>query len=285
MSFFKSLKVTILVISLLTQAHIAWGLTIGTFNMEYFDISGEKAYRQDDLKYLAKKILSSKVDILALQEIEGNKTMEFFVKKFLPDWNYEGNDTKSKQDLYFLWKNKKIKIEGKPCPQFLNTRLNWKGNILPLFSRPPLKAEFKDIETGFSFSLINVHLRGLATSGKRDKLSAITYNNAIRQAQAVELFRLAKNTSGPVFVIGDYNSVSLPQLNLPILTLKNGFSFDKLQCTIDHIAYDKISPDSSWILYEIESSVPRRSSSKYEHPDHDIVILSLIPHSKSEIHD
>ena len=55
----------------------AFALSIGTFNIEYFNVSGKKAYSPEDCKTLAERIQSSGAEVLALQEIEGNATMRF----------------------------------------------------------------------------------------------------------------------------------------------------------------------------------------------------------------
>lgn len=92
----------------LCTAGAAGAMTIGTFNIEYFSVYGDRRYVPSDLEALASSIRKSGADVLALQEIEGAATMRFFVTHWLRGWNYAGNDTDSTQDLFFLWNENKV---------------------------------------------------------------------------------------------------------------------------------------------------------------------------------
>lgn len=274
--------VLLLAILLLFPARLAWGLTIGTFNMEYFTLSGDRAYTTEDCRDLAEKILSSGVQVLALQEIEGDRTMERFVTTFLPHWEFAGIDTPSKQDLYFIWRSQDIALEAAVEPLSSLDLINWKGRVEPLFRRPPLKGVFRERRTGATFTMIDVHLRSLGTKGTSDRLAAVAMNNGIRQAQIVRLSRWAREIVGPLFILGDFNAVAIPGADFPLFPLSGDVSYDDLQCTIDHIGYVNVSPDSSWRIFTVETAIPRRSTRGRQHPDHDMVILSVsTPFSES----
>ena len=78
--FFSALFLSVL----LVQA--AQALTIGTFNVEYFHIAGtggstmsHPAYTREDVRDIARSILRSGADVLAMQEIQGEETMRYLV--------------------------------------------------------------------------------------------------------------------------------------------------------------------------------------------------------------
>lgn len=270
-----TIAATIGIMALLFLAGPSWGLTIATFNMEYFSISGPRGYSRPERSLLAQKIEASGADIVALQEIEGDETMKTFVSEDLPGWSYRGNDTQGKQDLYFIWKSDKIRSIKPPLPRMVEERINWKGNIHKLFQRPPLEGAFEEISTGTTFSVLNVHLQGLSTRGNGNRLEAVAANNGIRQAQILGLGVLSEEHDDPLFILGDFNTTEPTLAPFPTLKLEEGYSYDDLQCTIDHIGYVNISPKSDWVLRELETSIPERSIKGRQHPDHDMVILSM----------
>ncbi len=258
-------------------SHCGLALTIGTFNMEYFDMEGENAYSPGDCRHLANTILSSDADLLALQEVEGDRTMARFIESYLPGWEFSGNDTPGKQDLFFLWKQGKI-IPVTPLEVlFEEDRINWEGEMVPLFQRPPLKGVFRDEKTGFFFTVINVHLRSLGTKGAKDRLRALAMNNGIRQAQVLRLNGIMEAEKSPIFIMGDFNSVEIPGALFPVFPLTEGYSYDDVPCTIDHIGYLNVLPDGSWRIRDVETSIPQRAKKGRQHPDHDIVVLSITP--------
>nr|WP_321502574.1 endonuclease/exonuclease/phosphatase family protein [uncultured Dethiosulfovibrio sp.] len=250
-------------------------LTIGTFNMEYFTVKGGKAYTSDDCAHLARLIETSEADLLALQEIGENRSLEYLLDNYLPQWGYIGNQTKGKQNLYFIWNKNKIDIADPVEPLFIGDTINWGGKVTPLFRRHPIKATFREVETGTEFSMINVHLRSLGTAGSKDRLAAVAMNNGIRQAQVIKLNHATEEEKGPLFILGDFNSVEITGATFPLFPLTEGHSYDDFQCTIDHIGYVNVAPTKNWHIRVIESSIPRRSTGERQHPDHDIVVLSM----------
>jgi len=270
-----TMAITLGIMALLILAEPSWSLTIATFNMEYFSISGPRGYSRSERSLLAQKIEASGAEIVALQEIEGDETMRTFVSEDLPGWSYGGNDTQGKQDLYFIWKTDKIRSIKTPRPRMVDERINWKGSIHKLFQRPPLEGTFEEITTGTTFSAINVHLQSLGTRGNENRLEAVATNNGIRQAQILSLGVLSEGHDDPLFILGDFNTTEPTPAPFPTLKLEEGHSYDDLQCTIDHIGYVNISPESNWKLKELETSIPERSRAGRQHPDHDMVILSM----------
>lgn len=254
----------------------ARALTLGTFNIEWFNISGKKAYVQSDLQHLAGTIRKSGADLLTLQEIEGNATMRYFTAKALKGWRYVGNDTGRRQDLYFLWNPRKVTMLGNAQVYYVNASWNYLGKTRRLFTRPPLVARFRDNATGKNFSVINVHFKSMSTRGKNDKKAATLYNNAKRATQIERVNKLAHSLKGPVFIMGDYNYTNpRPMCKFPILTLKNGYTYDNMKSNLDYIGYVGIRPNGKWRISETESRIPRRSTKRSQHPDHDILTLDL----------
>ncbi len=270
------LYITVLVAVLsATSATQTFGLTIGTFNLEHFTVDGRKAYSERDCAHLADLILGSGVDLLALQEIEGDRPLAYLVSKELPGWRFAGNQTPDKQNLYFLWNESKVEMASPIEVLFEEESINWTGEILPLFKRRPIMGAFREISSGGRFSMVNVHLQSLGIAGSKDKLAAVAMNNGIRQAQVIKLNHIAEDSEITTFILGDFNSVEVIGATFPILPMPEGFSYDDLQCTIDHIGYVNVVPDETWHIREVETSIPERASGGREHPDHDMVILSM----------
>ncbi|SMG38808.1 endonuclease/exonuclease/phosphatase family protein [Dethiosulfovibrio salsuginis] len=273
--FFSTLA-SLLVLSLLIVGQ-AMALTIGTFNVEYFNVSGKKAYSPEDCYHLAKTILSSKADVLALQEIEGDATMRYFLTKFLPGWwSAKGNDTGGRQDLYFLWNSDTVELIDGPYIYGANASFRFEGKSYKLNDRPHLVATFLDKERDRRFTMVNVHLKSQSTRGKGDSDKAERYNDAKRQAQIESVNKIVSSLKGPVFILGDFNTDDPRGTSFPLLRLPDGqYSYDNKKSNLDYIGYAGIEMDEKWAIYEIETAIPARSTKKAEHPDHDMVALAL----------
>lgn len=254
----------------------AFAMTIGTFNIEYFAVSGKNHYIMEDLKYMALSIKKSGADVLALQEIEGDTPMRYFTMKALKGWKYYGNDTKGRQDLYFLWNPEKVSLQGTPEVYYADDKGSFEGKSFKLFDRAPLAARFQDKETGKVYTLINVHLKSMSTRGKEDQAAAQRYNTAKRSAQFKKLNQLAKTIDGPAFILGDYNDTN-PQdeADYPLIGLTNGTSYDNHKSNLDYIGYINIDRSKLSDARETESRVARRSTKRSEHPDHDIITVEI----------
>lgn len=253
---------------------VGWTLSIGTFNIEYFTVSGKKAYVDDDLEKLADAVLASGADVLALQEIGDGPSLRYFLQKTLPGWKYVIHDRGSRQDLAFIWNDDRVRLLDGPTPYYQNASFLWKERSLTLFDRPPLVAVFLDREADRRFTLVNVHLKSQSTQGKRDKVEALIYNETKRGLQILKINELVQSLRGVRFVLGDYNIETVVGAAFPLLTLPEGhYSYDNLKVNIDHIGYVGIDSDDSWCLAETESAIERRSTKKAQHPDHDIVVL------------
>ncbi len=271
-----SLSILALAIIALLATDQAYALSIATFNIEYFSVSGKKAYSNDDCRYLAETIKNSGADVLALQEIKDDGTMRLFTTKFLPGWGYAGNDTGGRQDLYFIWNKRTIKLDDGPIPYGTNASFVFQGKSYKLNDRPHLTASFVDIAKNFKFRIINVHLKSQSTRGKEDKERAELYNTAKRRAQIEGLKKLAHSFKGPVFIMGDYNTEKAPsETGFPLLRLEKGYSYDNKKSNLDYIGYLGIDKTSTWKIYEVESSIPGRSTKRTQHPDHDVIVLEL----------
>ena len=137
MKKFSALVFSALAALLIAQA--AQALTIGTFNIEYFHIAGtggstmsHPAYTRDDVLAVAKTILKSGADVLALQEIQGEETMRFLTLTGLPGWKYYGKDiaykklgwdiSRENQNHYLLWNPEKVTLLGTPYLHYLKDK-------------------------------------------------------------------------------------------------------------------------------------------------------------------
>lgn len=260
----------------------ALAITIGTFNIEFFNMSGSsevhspQPYTLADMYELAVSIHRSGADVLALQEIEGNATMRFFVTAALPGWKYVGNDTAGTQDLFFLWNPDKAALVGIPRLYYANQTVCFRSRKFKLFERPPLVASFKDNASGKVYTLANIHLKSMSTIGKSDADSAVCYNFIKRVTQAKKLNELTNYMEKPAFILGDYNN-SDPQkdVNFPLLGLLHGYSFDNWNNNLDYIGYVGISRNKLSEAKETETCICHRSTKRKEHPDHDIVTVEI----------
>lgn len=251
-------------------------LSIGTFNIEYFNVSGKNAYSPSHCSSLAKTITTSQANVLALQEIEGDATMRFFVTKFLPGWKYAGNDTGGRQNLYFLWDTATIKLLDGPSAYGANASFRFEGKSYRLNDRPHLVGTFLDKEGNRRFTLVNVHLKSQSIRGKDDKERAERYNKAKRQAQIAGINKLVTTLKGPVFILGDYNTNTPSGTSFPLSGLGEGhYSYDNMNSNLDYIGFTNVGKTASWTLYKVETAIASRSTKSTQHPDHDIVVLSL----------
>jgi len=254
----------------------SWGLSLGTWNIEYFTIEGKRMYSPKDVAGVAEKIRNSSVQILALQEIHNHAVMRYLVTKHLPGWKFWGNDTGNNQDLYFLWNSEHIRGLVEPAPFFSNAMFAWEGRDIALFSRPPLVGFFEEIATGREFVMVNVHLKSPSTRGKNDVQEAEHYNDEKRRVQLQKLNLLARMLRSPGFVLGDYNVEKPEPLEFYLISLPPGnYSYDNQKSNMDHIGFFGLTPQKNWSLVEIEGSLPGRSTKKTEHPDHDMLVFTL----------
>lgn len=250
--------------------------TIGTFNIEYFTVSGKGAYSDGDCFCLAEAVRKSGADLLALQEIRDSGTMRYFITRYLPDFAYAGNDTGSRQDLYFIWKKDILKLVGGPVAYGTCASFNFRGKSYRLNDRPHLAASFVHKKSGFRFTAVNVHLKSQSTRGKEDKKQAELYNSVKKRCQLDSLEKLVESMEGPLFVLGDFNSDHAPsETAIPLLGLTEGYSYDKRKSNLDYIGYWGMDESPDWVVREVESSIPSRSTKRSEHPDHDILVLDL----------
>lgn len=255
----------------------AWALSLGSLNIEYFSLSGQNPYSSDQMATLASRLQAASVDLVALQEIEGRGTMNYFTLRFLPQWRFAGNDTQSNQDLFFLWDSSKIELVDGPVAFYGNASFDWEGKSARLFDRPPLVATFREKATGMTFTVVNVHLKSGSTRGKGDKQDIDARNRAKRSEQIERLNRLVANLKGVVFIAGDYNDPNPQGLAFPLATLTRGYSYDNRKSNLDYIGYQgfRVAPGYRLSLREVEMSLPSRSRGRSEHPDHDLVILDV----------
>jgi len=254
----------------------AWGLSLGTWNIEYFSIEGKRKYTPEDVAEVAATIRNSSAQILALQEIDDDAAMRYLVTKYLPGWRFAGNDTGNNQDLYFLWDTRFIRCLVEPAPFFEDAVFLWEGREISLFSRPPLVGFFQEVASGREFVMVNVHLKSQSTRGKEDPREAERYNNEKRASQIEKLNLLARMFGGARFILGDYNVDKPGPLDFYLVSLSEGrYSYDNYESNLDHIGFLGVTPKESWKLLEIEGALSRRSDKRTEHPDHDMLVLLL----------
>ena len=254
-------------------------VVIGTFNIENFNMTdprGKGHYTRSDAAALARSILRSGADVLALQEIEGDATMCAFVPAFLPGWDFFGNDTRNYQDLYFLWNASKIEPAEGAAAYYPQSSYD-DGGAKKLFDRPPLKAVFREKSTGKTFTLVNVHLKSKFVIGARDREAAQRANTEKRKAQLALLNELCErlNSDGPLFVLGDFNDDIASDFG-QVLTLPGGYSYDDRKSNLDHIVFAGIDRSRLGEVKETETKIERRSDKHRQRPDHDIITVEVL---------
>ena len=240
----------------------AQAITVGTFNAEFFSI-------------YAHRITNSGADVLAMQEVEGNATMRYFVLKFLPGWKYIGNDTKDVQDLYFLWNPKKVTLVSDPKIYFDDYFAQHNGKNFKVFDRPPFAAAFHDSKK--TYMLINIHLKSnFIPQSAKNAEQAKRYNIAKRSTQLACLNNFADSLKIPALILGDFNTNNaVNETSFPVKTLKRGYTLDNWNLNLDYIGYVNIPDSAISEAREVESSLSSRSTRKKEHPDHDIIIVDV----------
>lgn len=253
-----------------------WAFAIGTFNIEYFTVTGKRAYTHDHCAHLARTIAHSGADVVALQEIHDDAAMRYFTLRHLQGWQFAGNDTGGRQDLYFLWNPQKAKLLEGPYVYYANASMKYQGKSYRLFDRPVLAVKMMDLENNRAYTLLNVHLKSQSTRGKKDRQAAERYNDFKRAAQIQKLNELVKTIKGPVFILGDYNTSAPRGTIFPLLGLGEGqYSYDNGRSNLDFIGYWNVQPGPGWQLLEVETAIPERSTKRAQHPDHDMVLLDL----------
>ena len=267
------------------------GLVIGTNNLKNFNLSN---LTNADVAELTKRIHDSNVNLLALQEIEGNAVMDAAMMPHFNGWQYRMNDTPSQQDLGFMWNPEMVDLRGDPLSYYADEKLPQLDDT-PLFSRPPMVADFVDKKTGAPFRVVNVHLKsqfipsGLSKEGRAEVKSR---NDFLRQLQIARLNDLGNSLHAdgtPVFIVGDYNQNFLSNTpaskaarkSLPgdLHHLPKGQkSFDKIDkngrnlgSNLDYLISMGMPFGSVGLPYEQEMALARRQLGTRESPDHDLV--------------
>lgn len=272
----KKIKALLTALTLALSALPAWGLTLGTFNIEYFDITGPNRYVPDELTKLARRIESSGADLIALQEIEGDATLRFFTTRFLRGWRFVGNDTAGRQDLYFLYNPAAVTLVDGPAVYFSNASFFDGERAARLFDRPPLVASFKDKASGTVFTAVNLHLKSMSTRGKTNQQAAQARNDRKRAAQIERVNALTASLKGPVFILGDYNTPSPQGLAFSLIPLPRGaHSYDAKASTLDYIGFQGLTVKGQLMAREVEMSLSSRSKGRSQHPDHDLILVDL----------
>lgn len=260
-------------------------VTVGTFNVENFtmkDPDDRGYYTPQDAAEIARTILASGADVLALQEIEGETTMRRFIRELPPCWKYIGNDTAGSQDLYFLWNSNRLERTGWLLSYDGNKSYSFAGRLAKRFDRLPLKITFREKTSGRKFSMINVHLKSKLVFARENVEFAQRRNTAKRGAQMESLNRICQRLSGdgPLFILGDFNDdLSQPdgrgKLAFPVFFLRDGFSYDNMRNNLDYIGCLGLDDDRLGPVRETETRIARRSVREKEHPDHDIITVEV----------
>lgn len=250
-------------------------LVVGTYNMEYFSITGEDRFTFEEVQAVAQKIISSGADILALQEVADQGSLSFLVARHLPGWSFRIDNTRGRQDLAFLWNKNTVAMVGPIRALFRGeTYRDPRRGPIVLFDKPPIHGTFIEKGTGFHFGMANVHLKSDSTQGQRHRREALEYSRRKRDAQIDRLNDFARRAREPLFILGDYNDPDA-EADFPLLTLEDGFSYDARGTNVDYVGYVRMVRGPSWRVYEVEGSVPSRSFRNRESPDHDLVLLKV----------
>ena len=281
----------------------SFALTVGTFDIENFHIAGTKSisknalpYAEQDVKEIAGFILQSGADIFALQEIQGETSMQYLIDTALPGWEFSGNETWRAQNLYFLWNPKKVTLLSNLTIYYAKLRKKFEGKSFQVFDNPPLSARFKDNATGKEYTLINVHMKSLSTYGKQDKEKAMRYNyfkQGVQQAYLNNIVEMiSQSQKHPIIILGNFNDPDLwviPDADtedaamidkdtfvFSFVGLEKGYSYDNMKSNLDFMGYSGIDAKSIINIKEIETRIPNRTHDAQEHPSHDIVTIELM---------
>jgi len=243
------------VFALLALPKLAPALTVGTFDMEDFHIAGTKGpsrasspYTQNDVKELARAVRKSGAGVLALQGVEGDASMRFFIVTALPGWKFAGSDTADADDLYFLWDPGRAALVGKVS--LLKTGVPLKYQ--------PLCARFRDPKSGEVYTLVNAHLEKSAAP-----------------AQMTELYARAKTLTKPVILLGGCDELTSAPPEVDLRRLENGFSYDETRSNPDFIGFIGLPHEKAGEVKETETRIRRRSTKRRERPGHDIITVEI----------
>lgn len=173
---------------------------LGTWNLEHFG-SRNPARTDADIEKIARFIVELRVDVLAVQEINGPKPLARLMAHLGDDYRFclgtTGGFRRTFISVGFIWNRKRIELVQ--CEEMRDFPSRKDG--LPIFHRKPVNAVFRARSGGLDFRAITVHLK--ASRGKQ--------NEAKRRAEATVLHDyILKLYSDPdedrdIVVIGDFN--------------------------------------------------------------------------------
>jgi len=185
---------------------------IGTWNIENF--GGRREQRQDaDYARIADYIKSDlKVDVLALQEINGVKPLERLTKAMGSNWSFLvgssgkiGRTKTSRQiAVAFLYDTSKVELlhahELNELPR-KSSEGHW------IFHRVPLVATFRHKSGGIDFRAVSVHFKAGRLNLKRSaKDSAKRQAEVTYLTQRLEDLLASEGEDQDLIILGDYNS-------------------------------------------------------------------------------
>lgn len=249
---------------------------------------------EEETKRLAQRILESKVDILAIQEVEDRDTLRRFNKEYL-------------HSRY----SHKVVIDGND-PRLMDIGIlsqypfgaitSWQEYVYPkksketIFSRDLLQVEVLDKQTRkFLFTFFVTHLKSKFVSGKKlkgaKKQQQIIKDNKRRLNQSkavVEIVSKEMKHTDHYIIVGDFNDIPDSKDLAPLVGERNKlklediverlpeeerwtYIFNKIQQQLDYILIP-----SSFLkkLKKVEVKIGRRRSSK-DGSDHDPVFVIL----------
>lgn len=161
--------------------------TIGTFNIEWL---GTKERTEEDYKEIAQVIKDSNAQLLGIQEVTSEESMDR-VMKYLPDYGYILGKA-DRQKVAVLFDKNRVKYDINSIDQLDSLQ---GGTYL----RSPLLVDVK-LDDGFDFSFVVVHLKANFDEEAVEKRTeqASLLNKWIKK-------HLKKSEDKDVIVVGDFN--------------------------------------------------------------------------------
>lgn len=255
-------------------------ITIGTFNIQWLGdgFDDENPRSEEEIKELANIISSSKIDLLALQEIENSKALERIIY-LLNDYKFEILNTSSKQNLAVIYKkNIEIKSLGAYDPLALNKK-----------TRAGLLLNIKINE--YNFDAMIVHLKSTSRYDSTAQLREESREMRYKQAEIISnwadsmMFKAGKKE---LVILGDFNDYPTRKNNTTLDFITNNpnlyfLTENNVSCSnsnwfaIDHIVVSsetkKRFVPNSVFTYDFYSSLPDEEARKIS--DHCPVSVQL----------
>lgn len=206
------------------------GIKIGSFNMFKFSAYTSNDEIKKDLNKISNIISDEQFDIIALQEIFSQRSMDMLLQRLGSSWkgywaSPNARTSQAAEGFAFLWNTRKVDLvksisqdgqEKTYMPRIYNQyKVDRKNGHFGLL-RNPLYARFKPKYGFFEIRLINVHIIYSANVNLEQKDNEIMYGDIAKRKKEFELLsksillkesekRYGNNMPSYTIMLGDYN--------------------------------------------------------------------------------